>query len=152
MGQDGIWVLTVAIFLLSANHPVGERTLQLWTGFLVIAGVAMMAAGIVLGGYYILPGWGGESVHVAGRAAAGADALQPQPGPPAEAAGAGGAGTLGCIGRSRSRSCYKSIFVPAAIALAILLFVKSRRLFAPGRDRGADRSPVCWDRRASTSG
>ena len=128
VGQVGIWVLTAAIFLLAANHPVGERTLQLWTGFLVVAGIAMMAIGIVLNQYYLLPGWSGglymwPVVLLLAQILFNRD-LDGR----LRLLGLGGLAIWG-YWAVKVAIGYKSIFVPAAFAFMILLFFKSKRLF-----------------------
>lgn len=42
-GQYGIYVLLAAAFFLSANHEAGEGTLKVWTGFLILVGVSIVA-------------------------------------------------------------------------------------------------------------
>lgn len=127
-GQYGIWALTAAIFLLSVNHPVGERTLRFWTGFLVLVGVAVMAAGIVARRYSVLPGWSGglymwPVVLLLAQILFNRD-LDDR----LKLLGLGGLG-LWAIWAVKVALVYKSIFAPALIAFVILVFLKSKRLF-----------------------
>ncbi len=128
LGQYAIFVLTAAVFLLGANHPVGERTLRLWTGFLVVVGVAVMIAGIALRRYSVLSGWGGglymwPVVLLVAQILFNSDLDRRL-----KLLGLGGLAIWG-YWVAKVAISYKSIFAPAAIAFVILVFFKSRRLF-----------------------
>jgi hypothetical protein len=126
-GQYGIWALTAAVFLLSANHPVGERALWLWIGFLIAVGVAIMVAGIALQSRDVLSVWGGSlymwpvvlllaqilfNHDLDGRI---------------KLLGFGGLGIWG-YWAVKVALISKSLFVPAVLAFLVLFFLRSRRL------------------------
>jgi hypothetical protein len=129
VGQHGIWILTVAVFLLAANNPVSERTLQVWTGFLIAAGIAMMAAGIATNSDYVLPRWSGGLYMWPVVLLLAQVLFNPGLDRRLKLLGLGALG-IWAVWAVRVALGYKSIFAPALIAFAILLLFKSKRLFA----------------------
>ena len=127
-GQYGIFVLTVAVFSLAANHRVSERVLQLWTVFIIVAGVAIIVAGIAFRRYSILPGWSGGLYMWPVVLLLAQILFNPGVNRRLKLVGLAGL-ALWAYWAVKVTLVYKSIYVPAGIAFLILLFFKSKRLF-----------------------
>lgn len=59
-GQFGIYLLLAAAFFLAANHQLGEGMLKVWAGFLILAGIFIVAyQAILVGGRQDVAYWTG---------------------------------------------------------------------------------------------
>jgi hypothetical protein len=126
-GQFAIYALSAAAFFLGANHPLGQRTLKVWTGFIVVIGTAIMGWDVAVGWKHAVGMWNG-SLYMWPVVLLVAQGLFN----PRLASRwwvlAGGAVGFWAVWVARACVSFKGGWVPALLALCLLLLLKSRRL------------------------
>lgn len=131
VGQFAVYALSALAFFLGANHPLGERTLKAWTVFLVAVGVLVMVSDVVAGWRHTVGMWFG-SLYMWPVVFPVAQALFNQRLPRSWKLVSWSVVGLWTVWAVRTSMSFKGGWVPALLALFLLLSLKSRRYLLVG--------------------
>ena len=126
-GQYAIFALTAAAFFLTANHPLPQRGLKVWTAFIVGTGMAMVALD-VLPGVWRISSWSGGLLMWPWVLLVAQMLFNPGMSRSLKALGIG-ALAIWVYWSATISIGWKSSWAPTVIAVFLLLLLKSRRWF-----------------------
>jgi hypothetical protein len=127
-GQFAVFALTVAAFLLAANHQLSEGTLKAWTGFIVVVGILVVLYQIMVGRRHTVVAWHGGLYMWPFVLLLAQMLFNPDMDRRLKALGLGALGLWG-YWTVRLTMSWKGGWVPAVLAFGMMLLLKSPRLF-----------------------